>query len=102
MNAFGLKLEYVGVGHVYCTDHVLQLTAKLCYEKDGEAFGHQSYIESVKKARAIVTFFNKSSQALEQLHKTCSYQTWKWYRQTPVQHTGAAEINNRSVVLQAK
>jgi hypothetical protein len=33
MNKLGGKLEEVGVCHVYCTDHVLQLTCKRLYEK---------------------------------------------------------------------
>lgn len=68
MNKFGIALEERGVHHVYCTDHVLQLTCKLCYEKAPAAgsFGEE-FFASVQKARAIVSFINSSSQALEKL-----------------------------------
>jgi hypothetical protein len=33
MNKFGKKLiEEHGVHHIYCTDHVIQLTARLAYD----------------------------------------------------------------------
>jgi hypothetical protein len=70
MNTFGKKLEEMGVCHVYCTDHVLQLTCKqLYYEKKAqmeEALG-VAYATSVTKARAIVSHFNQSTQALGKL-----------------------------------
>lgn len=66
MNSFGMKLERMGVAHVYCTDHVLQLTCKLCYTEAEETFG-MPYATSVQKARAVVTFFHKSTQATEKL-----------------------------------
>ncbi|KAG7367552.1 hAT family C-terminal dimerization domain containing protein [Nitzschia inconspicua] len=65
MNNFGIKMEELGEVHCYCTDHLFQLTCKLCYEK-GDDLGEQA-AESIKKARAIVTFINESSQALENL-----------------------------------
>jgi hAT family C-terminal dimerisation region len=39
MNAFGIKLERMGIAHFYCTDHVLQLTCKLCYTETKNTFG---------------------------------------------------------------
>lgn len=66
MNKFGMLLEERGVTHVYCIDHVLQLTAKLCYDHAVATFG-EAYAKSVQKARDIVTFLNNSTQALEKL-----------------------------------
>ncbi|KAG7354235.1 hypothetical protein IV203_003591 [Nitzschia inconspicua] len=66
MNNFGIKMEELGIVHCYCTDHLSQLTSKLCFENGSETFGEEA-AESVKKARAIVTFINKSSQALGKL-----------------------------------
>jgi hypothetical protein len=74
MNKFGGKLKEMGVCHVYCTDHVLQLTCKLLYEKKedlDEALG-PDFAGSVTKARALVSFFNQSTQALEKLKKAQS------------------------------
>jgi hypothetical protein len=71
MNKFGEKLEGMGVSHIYCTDHVLQLTCKKLYEKKAELdqlLGND-FADSVTKARALVTFFNQSTQALEKLKK---------------------------------
>ena len=31
MNKFGKMLEDLNIPHIYCTDHVLQLTAKIAY-----------------------------------------------------------------------
>jgi hypothetical protein len=68
MNLFGKKLEDMGVVHVYCTDHVLQYTCRMVYDKDMDTeFGNNA--ESVKKARELVGFFNKSTQAVEKLKK---------------------------------
>jgi hypothetical protein len=69
MNSFGMKLKKnLKIEHVYCTDHVLQLTCKSCYTDATETFGEQ-YVQAVKKAKAIVNFFHKSTQATEQLKK---------------------------------
>jgi hypothetical protein len=68
MNSFGRRLESSGIAHIYCTDHVLQCTCRLVYDRDmGATFGDNS--ESVQKARDLVGFFNKSSQAVEKLKK---------------------------------
>jgi len=69
MNSFGRKLEDIGIAHIYCTDHVLQLTCKQCYEKTMEETFGPDFVGSVEKARSIVTFFNQSCQALEKLKK---------------------------------
>ena len=56
----------------YCTDHILQLTCKLCYDvpkKLADTIG-KDYAASVTKARALVSYFNSSTQAAELLHKT--------------------------------
>ncbi|CAB9520830.1 zinc finger, BED-type containing 1 [Seminavis robusta] len=73
MNSLGMKWERnQNIAHVYCTDHVLQLTCKLCYndktKKAVDAFGEE-FVGCVNKARAIVKFVNNSSQALEKLKK---------------------------------
>ena len=75
MNKFGVLLEDRGVSHLYCTDHVLQLTAKLCYEKKNknnvglsDVIG-QTFTIALTKARKIVSFINKSSQAKTKLLK---------------------------------
>ena len=64
MNQFGMELEGAGISHIYCTDHVLQLTAKLVYSDESL---NQEGAQAVKKARGIVTFINKSTQANEKL-----------------------------------
>ena len=66
MNSFGRKLERRGMNHVYCTDHLLQLTCKLCYSNVTDTFG-ECFASSVEKARNMVTFFNKSTQATAKL-----------------------------------
>jgi len=68
MNSFGMKLEKMGVAHIYCSDHVLHLTCKLCYTKSEKTFGIP-YATSMQKAKAVVTFFHKSTQATEKLKK---------------------------------
>ena len=54
----------MNIHHIYCADHVLHLTCKICYEKE-EIFG-DAY-SSIEKARKLVSYFNKSTQALEKL-----------------------------------
>ncbi len=51
--------------HVYCSDHLLQVSSRLCSDKATvTSFGECS--ESVKKARDVVSFINKSTQAVEE------------------------------------
>ena len=69
MNKFGMMLEAMGITHVYCTDHNLQLTCKLCYEGSMDDTFGAAFVDSVKKARKLVGFFNHSTQALEKLHQ---------------------------------
>jgi hypothetical protein len=71
MNKSGGKLEEMGVCHVHCTDLVLQLTCKFLYEKKedlDEGLG-PDFACSVTKVRALVSFFNQSTQALEKLKR---------------------------------
>jgi hypothetical protein len=81
MNAFGVSIsswrEAVFLRHHYCADHVLQLTAVKAYSgevdqsiirhvgEDDE--GEDTSISSVKKARALVSFFHSSCIATEKL-----------------------------------
>ena len=53
--------------HLYCTDHVLHLTCKRCYER--ESFGDSNEISPIQKATNVVSHFQSSTQATEQLKK---------------------------------
>jgi hypothetical protein len=64
MNAFGVRLQGMDLIHLYCTDHVLQLTAREVYEKD--TFG-EGFAIAVKKARDITNYLHNSSQAAAKL-----------------------------------
>jgi hypothetical protein len=73
MNALlGMKLEQMGIAHVYCTDHVLHLTAKVCYgdnsKHSADTFG--PFYESVKRGQSLVNYIHSSSQATDILKKT--------------------------------
>lgn len=81
MNAFGASIsswrEAVFLRHHYCADHVLQLTAVKAYSGDVERViiyndvedveGEDNSISSVKKARALVSFFHSSCIATDKL-----------------------------------
>ena len=69
VNKFGMKLEDMGICHICCTGHVLQLTCKLCYEKTMSNTFDDQFVVSVKKARDVGKFFNSSTQAKETLLK---------------------------------
>ena len=64
MNKFGLKLEEMGNPHICCTDHVLNLTAKLAF--NGGNFAEFEAL-ALKKFQKLVGFFNSSTQATERL-----------------------------------
>jgi hypothetical protein len=64
MNAFGMRLQDMDLIHLYCTDHVLQLTAKEVYEKD--TFG-AGFSIAVKKARDVTNYIHNSTQATAKL-----------------------------------
>jgi hypothetical protein len=72
MNALGMKLEQMGDAHVYCTDHVLHLTAKVCHgdnsKQNAATFG--PFYESVKRGQSLVNCIHSSSQATDILKKT--------------------------------
>lgn len=76
MNSFGIMLEGKGIHHIYCTDHVLQLTCRMCYDDPADAFG-EAFADSVDKARKIVKFFSQSTQAAAKL------------KQKQIEHHGA-------------
>jgi hypothetical protein len=57
MNTFGKKLEEMGVCHVYCTVHVLQLTCKQ------ELYEKKSQMEEALGAAYYATCFCDQSQS---------------------------------------
>jgi hypothetical protein len=63
MNVFGKLLAAKGVPHLYCIDHVLQLTAKLAFD-DRNLPGSGG---AMKCARALCEVFAKSTQAMDKL-----------------------------------
>jgi len=82
MSKFGRLLEEMGVSHIFCADHVLQLTAKKAYLdswfnagpnhvtlNDDEilALNEVHDLDTMKKARRLVEHFSKSNQQLEKL-----------------------------------
>jgi hypothetical protein len=90
MNKFGMKLQEQNIPHIYCTDHVIQLTAKKAYMDEfyniahGGAAGNdndddedlppahnnlQAEISTMAKARTLVEFFSRSNQSTEALKK---------------------------------
>jgi hypothetical protein len=81
---FGRLLKEMGVSHIFCADHVLQLTAKKAYLDSWFNAGTNGVIlndtdmldldevhdlDTMKKARHLVEHFSKSSQQLEKLIK---------------------------------
>ena len=69
MNTFGRLLEDKKILHLYCTDHLLQLTCKKTF--DLSSFGDVA-ISPVQKATDIVSHFQSSTQATEKLIKAQS------------------------------
>jgi hypothetical protein len=84
MNKFGMKLEEQNIPHIYCTDHVIQLTAKKAYlyefynvahgagnddNKDLPPNNLEAEISTMAKARTLVEFFSRSNQSTEALKK---------------------------------
>jgi hypothetical protein len=82
MSKFGRLLEDVGAGHIFCTDHVLQLTAKKAYLNtwfnadtnvvtlnDAELFVLDKVhnLDTMKKAGHLVEHCSKSNQNLAKL-----------------------------------
>ncbi len=82
MSKFGRLLEGMGVSHIFCADHVLQLTAKKAYLdswfnagtnevtlNDAEmlALDEVHDLDTMKKARRLVEHFSKSNQQLAKL-----------------------------------
>jgi len=71
MNSFGMRMEKLGIHHLYCTDHVMDLSAKLVIRSKKnhrleEAVGEE-LVESIDKARAHVKHLNKSPKGLAKL-----------------------------------
>ncbi len=77
MSKFGRLLEDLGVSHIFCADHVLQLTAKKAYVDswfnaatnevtldDAEmlVLDEVQDLDTMKKARYLVEHFSKSNQ----------------------------------------
>jgi hypothetical protein len=74
MDRFGKLLEKLGIQHIYCTNHVLNLTAKKAYEdssQDSGVLDDEEYLvedsKTIKKARALVKLFSKSTQKKDEL-----------------------------------
>ena len=71
MNKFGQLLEDMGIYHPYCSDHIFHLTCKKLYQdvtfEEGGLQNINSPSACVKKARKLVMFFNKSTQATAKL-----------------------------------
>ncbi len=82
MSKFGRLLEGMGVSHIFCADHVLQLTAKKAYLdswfnagtnevtlNDAEmlALDEVDDLDTMKKARRLVEHFSKSNQQVAKL-----------------------------------
>jgi len=69
MNSFGIKLgRDLGIWHVYCSCHLLQLTAKLaCDDSNYGLYEDGSVCQVISKCRAIVHHFRSSTQAAAKL-----------------------------------
>ena len=77
MNNFGRLLENLGIHHIYCTDHVLQLTSKMAFndanyapqniENQDDPDDMDNEHQAMKKCRSLVEFFSKSAQNTRQL-----------------------------------
>ena len=64
MNAVGKLHEEKKIVHLYCTDHVLHLTCKCCYER--ASFGDVA-TSAVQKTTNVVSHFQSSTQATAKL-----------------------------------
>ena len=71
MKLFGQILEDLGIQHPYCSDHIFYLTCKKLYNdvtfEEGVLPNINSPSACVQKARKLVIFFNKSTQAMAKL-----------------------------------
>jgi hypothetical protein len=82
MSKFGRLLEDMGVSHIFCAAHVLQLTAKKAYldswffagtnevtlnDADMLALDEVDDLDTMKKSRCLVEHFSKSNQQLAKL-----------------------------------
>ena len=67
MNKFGKMLEDLNIPHIYCTDHVLQLTAKIAYYEKDIDDGPQ--FDIMKKVRRLIDHFSRSHLMTEKLKK---------------------------------
>ena len=83
VNKFGIYLIDLGIEHVYCTDHVIQLTAVLAFDdKQYRLSEDDSEVDNLrledlldkdfsvlKKARALVRYLKKSTINMEKLRR---------------------------------
>jgi hypothetical protein len=62
MNRYGESImrDHPALHHYYCVDHVLHLTALKCFSTD-------SFVDSLKALKSLVTFFNSSPQSNDKL-----------------------------------
>jgi hypothetical protein len=94
MNKFGMKLEEQNITHIYCTNHVIQLTAKKAYldkfynivhgagnddDEDLPPNSLEAEISTMAKARTLVEFFLRSNQSTEgecRTNSLCQQKHW--------------------------
>jgi hypothetical protein len=74
MDKFGWLLAKVGIHHIYCTDHLLNLMAKKAYEdssQDSEELDDDEHlVENIKKMRKVCAFvklYLKSTKKKDEL-----------------------------------
>ena len=67
MNRFGQMLETLQIPHIYCTDHVLQLSAKIAFYDSKQH--DQRHSEMMKKVKSLVEFISRSNLISEKLKK---------------------------------
>jgi hypothetical protein len=74
MDKFGRLLKKVGIHHIYCTDHLLNLTAKKAYKdssQDSEEVDDNEHLvensKTMRKVWALVKLYSKSTQKKDEL-----------------------------------
>ena len=65
MNKFGQLLEALHIPHVYCTDHVLQLSAKIAFYDNSQH--DERHHDMMKKVKGLVEFISRSNLVTEKL-----------------------------------
>ena len=65
MNKFGELLEEMDISHIYCTDHVLQLTAKKAFYESGNEY--ENHEGMMVKVRSLIEHASRSHLFTEKL-----------------------------------